>query len=106
MSKQELYKWVVLILRQLRVPFVDPCDVNYTGDCICDSGATGPTSEFFNARPIGTVGITLSSSPTVFYGLYEDGIRLRETIDFTRTGTNITFTVPTDAEHDYEVSYA
>lgn len=105
MSRQDLYRLIISTLKQLRIPFVDPCDANYTGDCICGSN-TELTSEFFTGRPVGTVGLTLSTTPAVFHGVYEDGLRLRQGIDFTRAGTNILFTTPTDAEHDYEVVYA
>jgi hypothetical protein len=40
MSQDQFYRNVIQLLRQLRIPFVDPCDSNYTGDCIC--GSTGP----------------------------------------------------------------
>lgn len=43
MSKQELYRYVTSILRGLRIPFVDPCNPDYEGDCLCSGGGSGPT---------------------------------------------------------------
>lgn len=37
MSETKLFQLVKKFLKQLRIPFVDPCDLTYTGDCLCGS---------------------------------------------------------------------
>lgn len=42
MNQDQLYRHTVSILKQLRIPFLDPCDETYLGDCLC-GGGSNPT---------------------------------------------------------------
>lgn len=42
MNQDQLYRHTVSILKQLRIPFLDPCDETYSGDCLC-GGGSNPT---------------------------------------------------------------
>ena len=71
MSQDQFYRTTIQILRQLRIPFVDPCDTNYTGDCIC--GSTGPVlnglfSVDNNDLPIGLYSFRVPDALTVIGG--------------------------------------
>jgi hypothetical protein len=39
-TNNSLFNFVKKVLKELKIPFVDPCDATYTGDCICGSGST------------------------------------------------------------------
>lgn len=69
MNEDTLFRFVLRVLKQLRIPFVDPCDADYEGDCICGSSGSQSLTPTFTA---GTSTLTLpspvSGNPQVFIG--------------------------------------
>jgi hypothetical protein len=39
-TNNSLFNFVKKVLKELKIPFNDPCDTSYTGDCICGSGTS------------------------------------------------------------------
>ncbi len=92
MNQDTFYSWVVRILKQLRIPFVDPCDLTYTGDCICGGANIAAFSQEFTMNGTSQV-IALVIAPTHpnTVALFIGGQRLPNSL-FTVAGTNVTVT--------------
>jgi hypothetical protein len=50
MNKDQLYRHTVSILKQLRIPFLDPCDEDYLGDCLCGGGSNPTLQQVINTQ--------------------------------------------------------
>jgi hypothetical protein len=71
MNEDILFRYILRVLRQLRIPFIDPCDEDYQGDCICGtSGNSGePVTPTFTAgTSILTLPNPVTGNPQVFIG--------------------------------------
>lgn len=89
-----MYKDVVKILRQLRIPFRDPCDNSYVGDCICNP-IEQPKQEIFSNFVAGQVSITVSCNlPSSQVMVMRDRMVLIHSVDYVQNGNIITFTSP------------
>lgn len=53
-TQDQFYKYVVTILKQLNLPFTDPCDASYTGDCGPCGGGGGSDGVLTGTSLVGT----------------------------------------------------
>lgn len=85
MNQDQFYRTTIQILRQLRIPFVDPCDTNYTGDCIC--GSTGPLLNGLfsienNDLPIGLSSFRVPNQLSIIGGTSNSQLVFEEFVDW------------------------
>jgi hypothetical protein len=93
MNKDQFYRYVISILKELQIPFTDPCDANYVGDCGDCSAATPVwAAETFVADGLSNSVTIIGTAPQaklqtfVFIG----GQKI-PTISYTLVGSVITF---------------
>jgi hypothetical protein len=85
MTQDQFYRTTIQILRQLRIPFVDPCDTNYTGDCICGSTGTSLNGLFSienNDLPIGLSSFRVPNQLSIIGGTSNSQLVFEEFVDW------------------------
>lgn len=95
MTHDAFYKLTVRILKQLGIPFNDPCDPDYEGDCtVCGAGGgAGVSIDAGNALLLGSDSLPFLASPTYTQGsiLFADA-----TGGITEDNTNFFYDQPFD----------
>ncbi|MGL5075683.1 MAG: hypothetical protein ACRDBG_07550, partial [Waterburya sp.] len=85
MSQAQLYRYITSVLKDLNIPFVDPCDAGYVGDCtICLGGNIAHPQAIF----------THTASPFTWDTATQTGnLPLQPTLSFDSSTGNITYTL-------------
>ncbi len=106
MTRQLIRRWVLGLLRELKIPFNDPCNPNYEYDCLCGGSVTTTIEE-----PSFTSGdneVTLSSTPSSLGNIqvYIGGQKVPNS-KLSLTGNTLTFTSQVLIEGDeVEIIYS